>query len=142
MLVKKRYWLAIPLFSFLLVSGILVTKPAAVISRLYSSEQISAVKLSPSLYKGSPITIVGKVTEYKDHFGIPAFRVADQTGDIMVFCGGSTIEVPQVGSFVVTTGSIEEINLMGAKMAVVMRESKRLFSWGGKSKTIIKSNTL
>ncbi|GEM_PF-7037890 len=41
-----------------------------------------------------------------------------------------------------TTGSIEEINLIGAKMAVVMRESKRLFSWGGKSKTIIKSNTL
>ncbi|MHB9096128.1 MAG: hypothetical protein ACYC21_15810 [Eubacteriales bacterium] len=139
---NKKYSLAAVSVILVIVVAAVAANPVPVIGRWYSCEQISAIKLSPAFYKDGPVTIVGKVVEYKKHFGIFAYKVADKTGDITVFYDGSTTPGPTVGSFVVTRGSIEQIEIPGSKAGVFVKEQKRLFSWKGKGKVELKTDSI
>lgn len=116
--------------------------PLPVVGTLYSSEPISAIKLSPAYYKDSPVTVTGKVVAGTNHAGLPIYRIADKTGEIMVFFDSDSASGPVPGSLVTTRGTIEEIRLTGTEQAVYIKEAKRLFTWGRQGKVTLKNNSI
>ena len=141
MLKKKYVWatLAVPVIMALVYA---TANPAPVIGRIYATESISAVKLSPAFYMDNPITIAGKVVEGTGHFGISAYKVADKTGDMMVFYNGNIKVKPALGSIIVVRGKIEEISMMGTQKGIFLSEQNRILCWGGDGKVSIKNNTI
>lgn len=116
--------------------------PLLFVGTICSSEPISAIKLSPAYYTDSPVTIVGKVVAGNNHTGMPLYKVADKTGDIMVFFDSNTTSEPVPGSLVITRGTIQEIRMMGTQQTVYIKEAKRLFIWGRQGKVTLKNNTI
>lgn len=141
-MLNKKYLLSAVLLVLVMGAAAVAVNPVPVVGRFYSCEEISAIRLSPTFYTDSPVTITGKVVEYKEHYGMFAYKVADKTGDITVLYDGGTVTRPAVGSFVVTRGSIEQIDILGAKAGVFMKEQKRLFSWKGKGKVELKTDSI
>lgn len=139
---KKRYLrIALPA-CLAVIMAVVFLNPLPVVGTLYSSEPISAVKLSPAYYKDSPVTIVGKVVAGSNHSGMPLYRVADKTGEIMVFYDSSIVGGPEPGSLVITQGTIQEITMMGSQQAVYIKEVKRLFTWGRQNQVNLRNDTI
>jgi len=139
----KKYMLPAVVLALLLGSAVTASlRPVWLMDRLYTSEAISTVKLSPSYYKGGPVTIAGKVVEYNGHFGVSAYKVADKTGDILVFYDNLKSAVPSLGTYIIIRGNIEEIGLPGMKTGIFIREQNRIYSSGGENKVPIKNNSL
>lgn len=138
---KKYFLIALPLCLAALLATVTLD-PLPVVGTLYSSEPISAIKLSPTYYKDGPVTIIGKVVAGANHSGMPLYRVADKTGEIMVFYDSNATSGPLPGSLVITRGTIQEVKMMGSQQAVYIKEAKRLFTWGKQGKINLKNNTI
>lgn len=139
----KKYMIPAVVLALLLGSALTASlRPVWLMDRLYTSDAISEVKLSPSFYKGGPVTIAGKVVEYNGHFGVAAYKIADKTGDILVFFDNLKAGGPNLGTYVITRGNIEEIGLPGMKTGIFIREQNRIYSSGGEKKIPIKNNSL
>ena len=140
---KKIYLCyALPAGLAVVLAAAVALNPLPVVGTLYSSEPISAIKLSPAYYKDSPVTITGKVVAGNNHAGLPLYKVADKTGEIMVFFDSDMASGPMPGSLVTTRGTIQEIRLMGTQQTVYIKEAKRLFTWGRQGKVTLKNNSI
>lgn len=112
------------------VAGTYYANPQPFVSRYYSCIDIASVNGSPLIYKDQDVRVTGKVVEDHGPLGLPMYRIADKSGDIWVAISSKTEKLPSIGSIIVLKGKVEEVDLLGKRIGIVMDEEKRLYTRG------------
>lgn len=111
----------------ILVMIALLYNPFPLLTTIVSTAEIQKLNNSPLLYQNRDIIIFGKVVAIKGPLNIPVYRVADKTGDIWVIYDDKQ-PPPDLGTYIILQGQVEELNILGKTLGVVVGEKKRLYA--------------